>query len=58
MDSTDYLVNSAFTQECTGLISRGLQSDEEVEAYEEIYLYLPPKVEKKKQKQNAAEKIP
>ena len=58
MDSTDYLVNSAFTQECTGLISRGLQSDEEVEAYEEINHYLPPKVEKKKQKQNAAEKIP
>ena len=49
MDSTDYLVNSAFTQECTGLISRGLQSDEEVEAYEEINHYLPPKVEKKKQ---------
>ena len=34
MDSTDYLVNSASTQDCTGLIPRGLQSDEEVEAYE------------------------
>lgn len=30
IDSTDYLVNSAFTQECTGLISRGLQSDENI----------------------------
>ena len=49
IDSTDYLVNSASTQDCTGLIPRGLQSDEEVEAYEEIYHYLPPKVEKKKQ---------
>ena len=49
IDSTDYLVNSATTQDCTGLIPRGLQSDEEVEAYEEINHYLPPKVEKKKQ---------
>ena len=49
INSTDYLVNSASTQDCTGLVPRGLQSDEEVEAYEEVYHYLPPKVEKKKQ---------
>ena len=48
IDSTDYLVNSASTQDCTGLVPRGLQSDEEVEAYEEVYHYLPPKVGKKK----------
>ena len=50
INSTDYLVNSASTQDSTGLIPRGLQSDEEVEAYEEVYHYLPPKVGKKKQK--------
>ena len=50
INSTDYLVNSASTQDCTGLIPRGLQSDEEVEAYEEVYHYLPPKVGTKKQK--------
>ena len=50
INSTDYLVNSASTQDCTGLIPRGLQSEEEVEAYEEVYHNLPPKVGKKKQK--------
>ena len=49
IDSCDFPSNAASTQDCTGLIPRGLQSDEEVEAYEEINHYLPPKVEKKKQ---------
>ena len=49
IDSTDYLVNSASTQDCTGLIPSGLQNEEERESYEEVYHYLPPKVEKKKQ---------
>lgn len=48
IDSTDYLVNSASTQDCTGLIPSGLQNEEEREFYEEVYHYLPPKVEKKK----------
>ena len=48
IDSTDYLVNSASAQDCTGLIPAGHQNDKEVEAYEEIYHYLPPKMERKK----------
>ena len=51
IDSTDYLVNSASTQDCTGLIPGGLQNEEERESYEEVYHYLPPKVERKKKKQ-------
>ena len=35
IDSTDYLVNSASAQDCTGLIPAGPQNDKEVEAYEE-----------------------
>lgn len=50
IDSTDYLVNSASNQDCTGLIPSGLQNEEERESYEEVYHYLPPEVEKKKQK--------
>ena len=48
IDSTDYLVNSASAQDCTGLIPAGPQNDKEVEAYEEIYDYLPPEMERKK----------
>ena len=51
IDSTDYLVNSASTQDCTGLIPGGLQNEEERKSYEEVYHYLPPKVEKKKQEE-------
>lgn len=47
IDSTDYLVNSASAQDCTGLIPAGPQNDKEVEAYEEIYHYLPPEMERK-----------
>ena len=48
IDSTDYLVNSASTQDCTGLIPGGLQNEEERKSYEEVYHYLPLKVGKKK----------
>ena len=37
IDSTDYLVNSASTQDCTGLIPGGLQNEEERKSYEEVY---------------------
>ena len=48
IDSCDFPSNAASTQDCTGLIPAGPQNDKEVEAYEEIYHYLPPEVERKK----------
>ena len=49
IDSCDFPSNAASTQDCTGLIPGGLQNEEERKSYEEVYHYLPPKVEKKKQ---------
>ena len=48
IDSCDFPSNAASTQDCTGLITAGPQNDKEVEAYEEIYHYLPPEMERKK----------
>lgn len=42
IDEFDYLSNAASTQDCTGLIPSGPVSTEEVEAYEELYHFLPP----------------
>ena len=40
----DYLAHSASCQDCTGLIPFLPESDEELESYEDIYPYQPPKV--------------
>lgn len=41
-DSYDYLTNAASSQDCTGLIASAPESCEELEAYEELYHFLPP----------------
>ncbi len=42
IDSYDYLSNAASSQDCTGLIPSDPVSVEELEAYEELYHFLPP----------------
>ncbi len=44
IDSTDYLVNSASTQDCTGLIPSGPVNEDELESYEALYHYQPPQI--------------
>ena len=47
IDSYDYLSNAASTQDMTGLIPSRPESVEEIEAYEELYHFLPPNGEAK-----------
>lgn len=47
IDSYDYLSNAASTQDMTGLIPSEPNSKEELEAYEELYHFLPPNSEAK-----------
>lgn len=42
IDSYDYLSNAASVQDMTGLIPSEPASEEELEAYEELYHFLPP----------------
>lgn len=50
IDSYDYLQNAASKQDMTGLIPSGPVSLEELESYEELYHFLPPKGDVKKSK--------
>lgn len=43
IDDYDYLGKSCSVQDCTGLIPSAPASPDELEAYEDIYPYLPPK---------------
>lgn len=43
----DFLSNAASTQDCTGLIPAAPVDEAELEAYEAVYHYQPPKIEKK-----------
>lgn len=51
----DY-VNTASTTDCTGLIPAAPVSKAEMEAYEEIYPYLPSAVTEEKMKKQAKRK--
>ena len=44
IDSYDFMSNAASTQDCTGLIPAGPVDEEELESYEAVYHYQPPKV--------------
>ena len=44
IDSCDFLSNAASTQDCTGLIPSGPVNEEELESYEAVYHYQPPKI--------------
>ena len=48
IDSYDYLSNAASAQDCTGLIPVGPTNRAELESYEEVYHYRPPKIDPKK----------
>ncbi|MEE1314226.1 MAG: hypothetical protein UHS49_00465 [Faecalimonas sp.] len=47
IDAYDYLTNAASTQDCTGLIPSAPTSRAELQSYEEIYHYEPPKIKTK-----------
>lgn len=44
IDSYDYLSNAASSMDCTGLIPAAPATEAELESYESVYHYLPPKV--------------
>ena len=46
-DSYDCLSNAASTQDCTGLIPSGPVNEDELESYEAVYHYQPPKIKNK-----------
>lgn len=48
IDSYDYLSNAASSMDCTGLIPALPSSREELEAYEDVYHYQPPHLDKEK----------
>ena len=44
IDSYDYLSNAASSQDCTGLIPSAPLNEEELESYNALYKFQPPKV--------------
>lgn len=44
IDSYDYLANAASSMDCTGLIPSLPTSKAELESYEDVYHYQPPKM--------------
>lgn len=44
IDDYDYLGNSASSMDCTGLIPSAPQSKAELDSYEEVYHFEPPKM--------------
>lgn len=44
IDSYDYLSNAASAQDCTGLIPSAPRAEEELESYEDLYKFQPPKI--------------
>ena len=45
IDSFDYLSNAASTWDCTGLIPSAPSSSAELESYEAVYPFEPPKLD-------------
>ena len=54
IDSYDYLANAASSQDCTGLIPSLPISRAELDSYEDVYHYQPPKVPVKKDEREFA----
>ncbi|MBU5481295.1 hypothetical protein KQI91_08765 [Blautia sp. MSJ-19] len=44
IDSYDFLSSAASTQNCTGLIPSDPVNEDELESYEAVYHYQPPKI--------------
>ncbi len=51
IDDYDYLSNAASARECTGLIPFLPTSDEELEAYNDVYQFEPPVIPVKNSKE-------
>lgn len=47
IDNYDYLGNSCSTTDCTGLIPSAPQTEAELESYESVYHFEPPKIQTK-----------
>lgn len=47
IDSYDFLSNASSTQDCTGPIPSGPVNEDELESYEAVYHYQPPKIKNK-----------
>ena len=47
IDSCDFPSNASSTQDCTGLIPSGPVNEDELESYEAVYHYQPPKIKNK-----------
>lgn len=43
IDEYDYLGNSCSIHDCTGLIPSAPVTNEEIESYEDLYHFLPPR---------------
>ena len=50
IDDYDYLSNAASARDCTGLIPFLPTSEEELEAYNDVYQFEPPVISAKKSK--------
>lgn len=50
IDDYDYLSNAASARDCTGLIPFLPTSEEELEAYSDVYQFEPPVISAKKSK--------
>ncbi len=55
IDSYDYLTNAASSQDCTGLIPSAPLNEEELESYNALYKFQPPKVPSVKKEKNSQE---
>ncbi|RGT70467.1 hypothetical protein DWX08_14250 [Ruminococcus sp. AF18-22] len=47
IDDYDYLSNAASSMDCTGLIPSLARSEEELEAYNDVYQFTPPIIPQK-----------
>lgn len=48
IDDYDYLGNSASAMDCTGLIPSAPRNQAELDSYEQVYHFEPPKIKPKK----------
>lgn len=55
IDDYDYLSNAASSMDCTGLIPSLPENEDEIEAYNEIYQFLPRASAPKKEEKNGAD---
>lgn len=57
IDDYDYLSNAASSMDCTGLIPSLPENEDEIEAYNEIYQFLPRASAPKSEEKGGADQI-